>query len=153
MLPAKHTGGIGSIFADPFRDFEQRFGRLMSRLGEDGGAGELTMNYPVDIDEDDEHIYVEAELPGFKPEEIDVSMEAGMLTIQAERRTEETAPKERTKHLSERRYTRVQRSFSLPNTVDEESVDAKLEGGVLHITLNKRPESKRRKIQIHGEKQ
>jgi HSP20 family protein len=121
----------------------------MSRLGDDGGAAtELTASYPVDIDEDDEHIYVEAELPGFKPEEVDVSMESGMLTIQAERRSEQTTGKERTKHLSERRYTRVQRSFSLPNTVDEESVDAKLEGGVLHITLNKRPESKRRKIQI-----
>jgi HSP20 family protein len=147
MVPAKYTGGIGSIFADPIRDFEQRWNRLMSRMSDGGELAEMPASYPVDIDEDDNHIYVEAELPGFKAEEIDVSMESGMLTIKAERRAEE---KSRTKHLSERRYTRVQRSFSLPNSVDEESVDAKLEEGVLHITLNKRPESKRRKIEVQG---
>jgi HSP20 family protein len=116
----------------------------MNRLWDDSSQERLAA-YPVDIDEDDHHVYVTAELPGFSRDEIDVSLEAGVLTVSAERKVE---PTERTKHLSERRFTRVQRSFALPQSVDEESVDAKLSGGVLEITLNKRPETQRRKIEV-----
>ena len=50
--------------------------------------------------------------------------------------------------LNERRYTRFLRSFTLPPTVDEQNVDAKLQDGVLTITLNKREESKPRRVQV-----
>ena len=50
--------------------------------------------------------------------------------------------------LKERRYTRFQRSFTLPPTVDEQTVNAKLNDGVLTITLNKREETKPRRIQV-----
>jgi HSP20 family protein len=115
----------------------------MGRLWDD--RGELPA-YPVDIYEDDHNIYVEAELPGFAKEEIDVNYEAGVLTITAQRtqpQREGTQP-----HVTERRLTRVQRRFTLPTTVDENHVTARLENGVLHVALKKRAETQRRKIDI-----
>ena len=108
-------------------------------------ADTLTGAYPVDIREDDDNIYVEAEMPGFKKEEIDVNLEGGMLTISAERSPEEFKG---TRHLDERRYTRVHRSFTLPSSVDEGEVDARFEDGVLKLTLQKKAESKRKKIEV-----
>jgi HSP20 family protein len=115
----------------------------MGRIWDD--RGELSA-YPVDIYDDDHNIYVEAELPGFAKEEIDVNYEAGVLTITATRKQPEregTQP-----HLSERRFTRVQRRFTLPTTVDESNVTARLDNGVLHVALKKRAETQRRKIDI-----
>jgi len=102
-------------------------------------------SYPVDVREDENHILVEAEMPGFKKDEVNVTLESGVLTIAAERSIEQ---KEGTQHLTERTYTRVHRSFSLPNTVNDADVNAELKDGVLHVTLNKREEVKPRKIEI-----
>lgn len=108
-------------------------------------TGDVFASYPVDIREDEDHIYIEAEVPGFKKSEIDITLENGVLTISAERKVE---PVKGESHLNERRFTRVQRRFTMPNTVDESRVDAKLEDGVLHLTLNKREEVKPRKIEV-----
>jgi HSP20 family protein len=89
-------------------------------------------------------VFVDAELPGFRKDEIDLTLEGGVLTITAERKQE---PK-KTEHLTERRYTRVQRSFALPTSVDESAVDAKLEGGVLKLKLAKHDEVKPHKIEV-----
>lgn len=107
--------------------------------------GELTGAYPVDIREEDSKLIVDAEMPGFKNNEIDVSIDNGVLNITAERKPEEHAG---ATHLSERRYTRVQRSFTLPTAVDESKVEAKLEEGVLHLELPETEESKPKQIQI-----
>ena len=106
---------------------------------------ESTGNYPVDISEDDGKYLVEAEMPGFKREEIDVNLENGMLSIAAERKSRKTEGK---KHLTERKYTRVKRAFSLPGAVDGSGVEAKLDEGILHIEIPKSEESRARKIVI-----
>ncbi|MFW6107169.1 MAG: Hsp20/alpha crystallin family protein [bacterium] len=107
--------------------------------------GELTGAYPADIYETDDQVVVEAEMPGFARDEIDVNLDQGVLSITAERKSPE---RQGTKHLSERRYTRVERAFSLPTAVDEDNVQATLEDGVLRIELPKTAETKRRKIEI-----
>jgi HSP20 family protein len=144
MLPApRRPAGAPSLWEDPFASVEDRLNRLMGRFWDD--RGELSA-YPVDIYEDEHNIYVEAELPGFTKEEIDVNYEAGVLTITAQRKEAEregTQP-----HVTERRFTRVQRRFTLPTTVDENNVTARLENGVLHVALKKRAETQRRKIDI-----
>jgi len=133
------------------REFDTMLGRLFSGRQYDGSG---LAPYGVDIREDADHFYVEAELPGFKKEDVDVTLENQTLTISAER-SEHTGdqnkgqPKQQGQMLlNERRYTRFLRSFTLPPTVDEQSVDAKLNDGVLRITLNKREETKPRKIQV-----
>ena len=102
--------------------------------------------YPVDIHEDDQHIFVEAEVPGFTKDQIQVTLESGVLTISAER--DVPGEREGTTHLAQRRYTRVHRRFSMPETVDEQQVEATLEHGVLRLQLAKRAEAQPRKIEV-----
>jgi HSP20 family protein len=101
----------------------------------------------VDVREDADHIYVEAELPGFRKDEVDITLENSTLTISAERK-ENSQNENGDWLLRERRYSRFLRSFTLPPTVDEQSVDAKLSDGVLLVTLNKREETKPRKVMV-----
>jgi HSP20 family protein len=137
------------LAVDPFegvaRDFESMLGRVL-RNGGDGNS--RLAPYGVDVREDENHLYVEAELPGFKKEEVDITLENQTLTISGERRESPDKEQKGEWLLNERRYTRFLRSFTLPPTVSEQSVNAKLENGVLTITLNKREESKPRKITV-----
>jgi HSP20 family protein len=134
------------------RDFDNLLGRLFNGSQvQDGGA--RLAPYGVDIREDQDHFYVEAELPGFKKDDVDITLENQTLTISAERREEskqggEPGSDKGELLLHERRYSRFLRSFTLPPTVDEQSVNAKLADGVLTITLNKREETKPRKISV-----
>jgi HSP20 family protein len=132
---------------DPFqRDFETVLGRLFGGTANGTEAGPLAP-YPVDVREDADHFYVEAELPGFKKEEIEITLENQRLTITAERH-ESVDEKKGELLLNERRFHRFSRSFKLPPTVNEQSVNAKLNEGVLSIVLTKREESKPRKITV-----
>jgi HSP20 family protein len=130
------------------REFDSMLNRFLGGRGDDGGMN--LAPYCVDVREDPDHIYVEAELPGFRKEDVDITLENQTLTISAERREEQKKGQEKKGDylLRERRYQRFQRSFTLPPTVDEQSVQAKLHEGVLTITLNKREETKPRKIQV-----
>jgi HSP20 family protein len=138
-----------ALVADPFdsvqRDFESMLGRMVN--GGNGGYSRLAP-YGVDVREDGDRLYVEAELPGFKKDEIDITLENQTLTITGERRETPANEKKGEWLLNERRYTRFQRSFTLPPTISEQAVNAKLEDGLLTITLNKREESKPRKIAV-----
>ncbi len=129
----------------PIDFLQDEFNRMLSRWWSEGSDRGTTGIYPVDIREDDDHIYVEAELPGFKREDVEVTLENGMLHILAQRKQAEVKGEA---HLAERRFVRVARSFTLPNSVDEGKVDAKLVDGVLYLTLNKREEVKPRKIEV-----
>ena len=155
--------------ADPYELARNDFNNMLNRLVggvllTDNGDGGLAVpgGYGVDIREDADHIYVEADLPGFNKDDVDIALENGALTITAEHREETAAPagqaeqaqrgKSQAKDeylLHERRVQRFVRSFTLPPNVDEQSpVQAKLENGVLKITLNKRQESKPKRIQV-----
>jgi HSP20 family protein len=149
-LPTRVNRGAGTI--DPFdmlsRDFEGMFNRWLG--GRETTGGQPLAPYGVDIREDGDHFYVEAELPGFKKEDINVTLENQTLTIAAQRRSENGRGEGQRGDLllHERRYSRFFRSFTLPPTVDEESVNAKLQDGVLTVTINKREETKPRKITV-----
>jgi HSP20 family protein len=140
--------------ADPFELMQNEFDSALGRLftgrngnGHGNGNGHHLAPYGVDVREDGDHLYVEAELPGFKKEDVDITLENQTLTIAAERKsTSEDAKGEWL--LNERRYSRFLRSFNLPPTVDEQSVNAKLTDGVLTVTLNKREETKPRRITV-----
>lgn len=118
--------------------------RVLGRWPEAGAAG-FSDFCPVDIQEDDERLYVEAELPGFKKDEISVALEQGVLSIVAERQPKEFKG---TRHLQERRYTRVQRSIMLPVNVDESKVKAVFEDGILKLEFVKSPAAQHRRIRI-----
>ena len=147
-LPTRVQRGQSNDPGDlALRDFDSVLNRFFG--GRESG-GDYLAPYAVDVREDADHIYVEAELPGFKKEEVDVTLENQQLTISAERHEEKQGDgaKKGEHLLHERRYSRFLRSFTLPPTVDEQSVNAKLNDGVLTITLNKREETKPRKISV-----
>jgi HSP20 family protein len=148
-LPTRVNRG----FVDPMDLIGREFDGVLNRFfGGDvpasGNRANWMAPYGVDIREDQDHLYVEADLPGFKKDEVDVTLENQTLTISAEHRPEATEEQKGDWLLNERRYARFLRSFTLPPTVDESKVDAKLTDGVLRIALNKREETKPRKIQV-----
>lgn len=141
-----------ALLHEPVIDVQREFDTMLNRLfgGREVDGGNRWAPYGVDIREDADHIYVQAELPGFKKEEIDITLENQTLTISGERRSETKPENEKGELLlHERRYTRFLRSFTLPPTVNDQKVDAKLADGLLTITLDKREETKPRKVQVN----
>jgi HSP20 family protein len=90
------------------------------------------------------------DLPAFTNDSVDVTVEKGVMTIHGER-TLENEEAEGTYHLRERSWGKFSRSFSIPHTIDSESVDASFNRGVLTVKLPKAAEAKARKIEIKGE--
>jgi len=126
---------------DPFDVMD----RMLGRYADIGEIPAELAPYAVDVHENADHFFVEAELPGFSKDEVDITLEDGVLTIRAERKTESS--KRDPLHI-ERRWTQFQRAFTLPTAVNENSVNATMDKGVLTITLDKREEVKPRKISI-----
>lgn len=142
------TQVIRALAHQPFAVAQRDFDTLLDRLF-NGSPGETFASYAVDVREDQDHIYVDAELPGFKKEEVDITLENSTLTISAQHKEDQKPDGQQGNYLlNERRYTRFLRSFNLPPTVDEQSVQANLAEGVLHITITKREETKPRKIKV-----
>ena len=100
---------------------------------------------PISIWEGEDHFSVEVELPGVHNDDIDVTVEKNVLQVTAQRKPPED---ERTYLHLERRHGKLERTFSLPDTVDAGSVEAELKDGVLHITLAKKPETQPKKISV-----
>ncbi len=103
----------------------------------------------IDVREGDKAITVTAELPGIDEKDVELTIKNGLLTLKGEKRYESTDEKDEARVI-ERRYGSFQRSFTLPDTVDDAKVDAKFDKGILTITLPKRPgsETPERRISI-----
>lgn len=104
----------------------------------------------VDIKEKDGHFEITAELPGVKKEDVHVSVENGVLTIEAESRQEDKEEQEGKVIRQERRYGRYSRSFSLGNGIEDKDIKASFDEGVLTLEAPKVKEvpPERRKIAI-----
>lgn len=139
----------------PLETLDREFGKVLNRMW--NAAAEIPGSlapYAVDVHEDADHFYVTAELPGFTKEDVEITLEEGVLMIKAEKKSETDAPKaddngKQPLHV-ERRWSRFERAFTLPTAVKEDSVNANLVDGVLTITLDKREEVKPRRIPING---
>ena len=90
----------------------------------------------IDISEDKDSLNVTAEIPGVKKENIKITLQDNILTIEGEKK-KESEQKEKNYHCSERIYGFFKRSFTLPSEVDSEKVEAKFEDGTLHIQMKK----------------
>lgn len=101
----------------------------------------------VDISETDDSYIVEAAVPGLRPEDLEVTVENGVLTIKGEVR-QETEEKKRNFHRVERRFGSFARSLALPNQVRSDEIQATLNNGVLRLEIPKAEEVKPRKINI-----
>jgi HSP20 family protein len=104
----------------------------------------------VDIMEKGDEIMLTMELPGVDQKAIDIKVEGDVLTIKGERRLEEET-KRADYHRLERPYGRFSRSFSLPDTVEQEKIKASHKDGILRVILPKKEETKPKQIKVEVE--
>lgn len=121
------------------RLFEDTFGR-------DGGS----FTPAVDIKENDNEIRLELELPGLKPDQVEIMAENGVLTIRGEKRSERKEGEDNRYQVVERNYGTFVRTFQLPQGVDEDQIKAEFEHGVLTLTIPKAALPQPKRIQITG---
>ena len=121
----------------------------LARSGEDNGESASNWLPAVDIREDEHAYQVHVDLPGVRPEEIDVAMDNGMLTIKGQRDSEQTESGTNWKRVERVRGTFFRR-FTLPDNVDPENIQARSRNGVLEITVPKRAEEPAKRIQVES---
>ena len=125
---------------------EQIFGDTFGEE-EDGGMALGAWNPRVNMYEKGDNILIDAELPGIKKEDIDVTVEEHQVTLRGERKEEKETKKEEY-YRKERLYGSFARSFTLPSNVAADKVDATYKDGVLHVTLPKTEEAKGKHISV-----
>ncbi len=105
-------------------------------------------SYPaMNVWSNEDGAIVTAELPGVKPEEIEITVEGDVLQLSGNREPQELGEEE-TYHRRERGYGRFSRAFQLPFDVEPDGVEATFEKGVLHITLPRAEADKPKKITV-----
>ena len=107
----------------------------------------------VDVKETESDIRVELELPGLKPEDVEITAENGILTVRGEKKTERKEGEDSRYHVIERTYGSFMRTFQLPQGVDEEQINAQFENGILSLHIPKAALPQPRRIQIKGSQQ
>lgn len=148
--PQWNRQGLATQGQDPMR---QLFDRLFEGglFGTQGGdeSSVVTSQWapPVDILEEPDRFVLYADIPGVDPQDIEVQMDHGLLTIKGVRSG--------TDHKQEGRYARIERMhgtfhrrFALPDSADAAGITASGHAGVLQVVIPKRPESKPRRIQV-----
>lgn len=152
-LPTRISTGLERFFdRDPFRTLQQEMDNLISNFSREWDGGTLTAGEfqpQIDVSESDDAIQVHVDLPGIKPEEVDVEVRGNVLQITGDRK-EEREEKGKTWHRTERRVGRFARAMTLPCAVQEDKVQAECSNGVLNITLPKAEKEKTHKITVKG---
>lgn len=156
-LPTRSESSRGGLFSlhreidRLFDDFARSFSMFpFGRRGDWELIGPDSDLVPtVDVAETDDAFEITAEVPGISENDIDVTISDGVLSLKGEKK-EEKVTKDKGYYLSERRFGSFQRSFRLPEGIDEDKVEARYDKGVLRITLPKSPEAakKAKKISI-----
>ena len=143
---------------DPFREFttlQDRMNRLFRDSFGEGQEALTTSTFapPVDVYEDEHNVTLKIEVPGIEEKDIDVRIENNTLTVHGDRKFEKEEKEENYRRV-ERQYGSFTRSFTLPNTVDHDNIQANYEKGVLKIRLAKKAEAKPKQIKVNvsGEK-
>ena len=138
---------------DPFQDLlaiqdemNQVFGRARQGQGQAGGR---VWAPALDIFERKDAYVVTVEVPGVNADDLDITLEDGLLTIQGERQfTSESS--EQQYHRVERRYGSFRRSITLPSQVQADAIEASFENGVLEVVVPKAEEAKPKKITVRA---
>ena len=140
---------------DPFRELEDVSNRLNRIFGQSLARSESGQNMlavadwapSVDISETDSAYLIKGEIPGVKKEDVKVTIQDGMLTIQGERK-QEKEEKGKKFHRIERSYGSFVRSFRVPDDADESAVKAEFKDGMLNVTLAKSEKAKTKAIEV-----
>ena len=145
MVPFGGAGPMFGLRREIDRLFEDAFGG-----GRSAGAAWAPA---VDVREDNQEITLNVELPGIKPEEVEISVDNGVLTLRGEKSHERKEGEEGRYHLVERTYGSFTRSFVLPQGLNEEQISADFDNGLLRIRIPKAALPQPRRIQISAGQQ
>lgn len=137
---------------NPFKEMDELNNRLASRWGlsrtRDADPETESRWMPrVDVSEDDKGYHITAELPGLSKDDVNVTLEDGVLRLTGERKFEEKDDSGKY-HRVERVYGRFERSFRLPKDADATQIKAEITHGVLDVTVAKKAEAKPRQIDV-----
>lgn len=120
-----------------FRSFERSLPQWPSLFRSGGAEAALPS---VDVRENSNALTIEADLPGLDEKDVAVTLVNGVLTIRGERK-DEREEKNENYYLSERSFGSLERSLRLPESIDEDKIEARFDKGVLTIVAQKRPEA------------
>ena len=138
-------------FDDPFEDLFRGFFLRPMTLGSSPSSGQHEQ-FRIDVDENDKELRVQAELPGVRKEDINVTIEGNQVAMSAETRNEKDVKGERGNVVhSERYYGKLYRSFSLEHEIDQAKAQAKYHDGVLELILPKASAdtAKKKRLEVH----
>lgn len=132
------------------RDLDRIAGGQFDLSG-DGEHGNAVADWapPVDIVEEKDRFVLRADVPGVSPEDIEISMENGVLSIAGRREQEKTEQGEGVRRV-ERVSGRFYRRFTLPDTADSENVAAKCANGILEVSVPKQTQVLPRRITVEA---
>ena len=129
---------LSNLLNDYFNDDFFRSSREISRT-----------NWPlVDIVENEDNFVLKADVPGLDKKDIKISVEDNVLSISGEKKQEKKDKQKGRYNFYERSYGSFQRSFALPENIDEKSINANLKNGLLELTLKKVEKPKPKAIEI-----
>lgn len=128
-------------------EMNRAFGEALG--GTDDGSNVVTSGWmpAVDIKEEDSRFVISADVPGVDPDDIEVTMENGMLTIRGERKLESREGSNGFRRV-ERLHGLFHRRFSLPDTADPEGISATGRNGVLEVVIPKKPDVQPKRITV-----
>lgn len=138
---------------NPFRELrtmQDQMNRMLDMAWNREFGGELkdgVWQPPVDIYEDEHSVVIKAEIPDVDQKDIDIKIENNTLTLRGERKHSSEVKKENYYRV-ERYFGQFQRSFSLPNSIDQDKVQAACDKGILTITLPKSAATKPKQISV-----
>ena len=139
-----------SLFDVMQRDLDRLAGRRIAYADRDDNGHSVADWVPaVDVVEQKDRFVLRADVPGVKPEDIDVNMENGVLSVSGQR-TEETTEEAEGIRRIERLSGRFYRRFTLPETANAEAISAKSANGILEVVIPKQPEIKARRITVEA---
>ena len=132
---------------DPFREF-RKLDEMLGRAWQGDGDGHVERRWaiPIDLTQDGDDVVLRATIPGVAPEDIDVTIEDGVLTINAETPSDSDA----SFIIRERRAGKLYRALRLPNTLDVGKAESDYRHGVLTLTFPKVEAVKARRLEIKG---
>ena len=140
MIQKSANSPVFGLRRDIDRLFEEAFGAT------NNGSAWMPM---VDVRETKSDLNIEFELPGLKPEDVEITTDNGVLTVTGEKRAQRKEGDENSRyHLIERTYGRFSRSFQLPKGVNESEIQADYDHGVLRVRIPKSALPQPRKIEI-----
>lgn len=148
MLPMLRSRVAMTSPFDALYDMRREVDRLLGDIGGTDTSGATAWSLPTEVLETGEEIRFITDIPGVHPEDLNVTVENGVLLVTGERKLEREEGQEGDFRLFERRYGRFERAFRVPQNVRTDSVKARYENGVLTVVLPKTEESRPRRIEI-----